>query len=478
MLSKHAFIYLFSHGIPALIGFASIAIFTRLLSPEQYGMYALIVAISGLINAVVFEWLKLSLLRFYPKNADHPALLETIKLSFLFLAFITLAFGVAIYFLYGGTISFVYVILCLLLSWSQSWNGLNLSLYRTQLNPAAYGLLSFSRVTLGLILSVLFIMMGGGEIGLLGGIILAMWITLTRPTLSNWGIKLKKRHFDQTNLKLFAQYGLPLTMTMLLTVVIHNSDRLIIDYLMTTSDTGLYSVTYDLTEQTIFTFMMIINLAAFPLAVKTLEEKGEEASFEQVKKNTSLILIIALPALAGLLLLANNFVTIFLGADFRMKALSLMPYIAIAALLKGLKLYCIDIMFHLTQRTSIQVLPVVIAAVVNIGLNFLLIPTFGLEGAAISTVVAYAIAITLSWIIVHITIRTVPISFGDFLMIVLATGVMSLIIWPVRHFQGIGAFIMQVLLGVIVYSICVLAMNILQTRTTLQLLYRKMRRGS
>lgn len=74
-----------------------------------------------------------------------------------------------------------------------------------------------------------------------------------------------------------------------MTIIIHNSDRLMIDYFMTKSDTGVYSATYDLTEQTIYTLMMIVHLAAFPLAVKAMEEKGDASSFEEVKKNTSLI---------------------------------------------------------------------------------------------------------------------------------------------------------------------------------------------
>ncbi|WP_277350537.1 hypothetical protein [Bacillus sp. RO2] len=35
MLSKHAFTYFISHGIPAPVSFASMAIFNRLLSPEK-----------------------------------------------------------------------------------------------------------------------------------------------------------------------------------------------------------------------------------------------------------------------------------------------------------------------------------------------------------------------------------------------------------------------------------------------------------
>ncbi len=376
MLAKHAFYYFISHGLPALISFASIAIFTRLLTPEEYGVYALIFAIAGLINAVVFEWLKFSLIRYYPKHKEDPSFLETVKLSFVGLVLTSTVVGL-IFYLTFERLTFTYVVLCLVLSWSQSWYGIHLSLLRAQLNPKAYGYLSFSRVALGLAFSTSLILIGLNEIGLLIGMIAAFWLTLLVPTLRVWKAKPNVTQLDRNMLKGFVKYGFPLSITFLLTVVIHNSDRLIIEYLLTTSDTGLYSVTYDLTQQTIYTFMMVINLAAFPIAIKALEEQGEVAAYTQVKKNTSLIFLIAIPAALGVIILSSNFVYLFLGAEFREQAMMLIPYIAIAAVLRGFKIYCVDIVFHLKQESSLQVIPVVGAAIVNIALNFLLIPFYG-----------------------------------------------------------------------------------------------------
>ncbi len=177
MLSKHAFAYLLSHGVPALISFVSIALFTRLLSTEEYGTYVVVFAVAAMINAVVFEWLKQSLLRFYPKYQDQTSLFETIKLSFLGLALTTLIVGVIANWLLDG-FTLLHLLLCLLLSWAQSWNGINLTLMRAKLNPRTYGYLSFSRTTLTLVLSTALIYAGLAEVGLLLGWILAFGITL------------------------------------------------------------------------------------------------------------------------------------------------------------------------------------------------------------------------------------------------------------------------------------------------------------
>ena len=65
MILRHSFIYFFARGVPALVGFATIIIFTRLLSPESYGEYAIVVTGAVFVNAILYHWLSASLTRFY-----------------------------------------------------------------------------------------------------------------------------------------------------------------------------------------------------------------------------------------------------------------------------------------------------------------------------------------------------------------------------------------------------------------------------
>ncbi|MGM0843746.1 MAG: oligosaccharide flippase family protein [Bacillota bacterium] len=460
MISKHAFSYLLSHGVPALVSFLSIAIFSRMLAPEQYGTYAVVFAIAAILNAVVFDWLKISLLRFYPKFEEEPNFLETIKVTFVSLALLTLTGGAIFsFFNEDQELTTIYIFLAVILSWTQSWQGLNLSLVRAQLAPKKYGYLAFSRATGGLLFGSLFIYLGFGAKGLLFGILTGFWLTLIYPTIKYWKIQFNVKAFNKEYIQTFFKYGMPLTVTLMLSIIIHNSDRLIISYLIGKDATGVYSVSYDLSEQTIFTLMMVINLAAFPIVIKTHENHGLQAAYEQVKKNTSLLLLIALPAATGFVLLSPNIVNIVLGEAYREAALILIPYIAAGAVLKGFKLYSIDIMFHLSQKTSVQMIPVAISAVINIALNFILIPRMGIEGAAVATIVAYLVAVILSWILVKIKME-VPFPFVNFVKIIVAVLVMSAVLWPVKDAVGIGMAIIQVLLGGVVYVLMALLLNI------------------
>jgi O-antigen/teichoic acid export membrane protein len=76
-LLSHAAIYLVARGLPGIIAFLAIPLFTRLLDPADYGRYALVLATASLINALLFQWLRLSLLRYLPAYQDRPAVLKS-----------------------------------------------------------------------------------------------------------------------------------------------------------------------------------------------------------------------------------------------------------------------------------------------------------------------------------------------------------------------------------------------------------------
>src|SRR3954453_23471041 len=78
---RHAGVYLIARGLPGLIAFLAIPVFTRLLDPAGYGKYALLSATVGLLNALLFQWLRLALVRYLPAYKDNPGLLKSTLLG-------------------------------------------------------------------------------------------------------------------------------------------------------------------------------------------------------------------------------------------------------------------------------------------------------------------------------------------------------------------------------------------------------------
>jgi O-antigen/teichoic acid export membrane protein len=271
---------------------------------------------------------------------------------------------------------------------------------------------------------------------------------------------------DRKALLTVARYGIPLSATVALAIVISTSDRFLIAWLMDKSAAGRYSVSYDLAGQTLTLLMMVVYMATFPLAVRALEHHGPEAAQERMKHNASLMLAVGLPAATGFALLAPNIAHCFLGGSFRAAAVSIIPLVGFGAFLGGFKACHLDAAFQFSHRTIDQVWIVGIAAISNVLLNLVAIPRYGVQGAACASVAAYIISIVITaWY--GRRFFPVPTPIRPLLQVVLASSVMALVLIPLRSRLGPLAMAEQVIAGGVTFALVLLAMNFLDLRNTL-----------
>src|SRR5262249_27244001 len=153
----------------------------------------------------------------------------------------------------------------------------------------------------------------------------------------------------------------------------------------------------DLSFQSITALLMIVNLAAFPITVRAVDARGHQGAAMEIRTHGNLLLLLALPATVGLAVLAPNVATVLVGEQFRAASMRILPVVAVAALLSGLKAYYFDLSYQLGGRTSVQVWTSGAAALTNVLLNVLLIPRYGSIGAAWSTLIAYLVGCIFSW---------------------------------------------------------------------------------
>lgn len=447
-LLRHSAVYLLARGLPGLINFLSIAVYTRLLSPDEYGRYALVVAGVGLFNVVFFSWLRLSLLRFLPSTSSPPhRLLSTLLAAFLAVASLTGACGIIMAILWKDPSWRSMILLGLALLWAQAWFELNIEIYRSRLQPTRYGAASLLRTVLALITGTALVIWKSNAFAPLTGLLIGFTITGFIITRNEWkGVRPK---IDGDTAKHVLSYGLPLTGTFALSFVTSTSDRFLIAHFLGERSAGIYAAGYDAVNQLLVMLMMIVNMAAYPLVVKAMEQQGFHAAQNALTKSGLLLLSVALPSMVTLIVMAPQFAAL-LGSSFR-ETISFLPYIAVGAFLNGLRSYHFDLAFQLSRTTIGQMWVAGIAGLVNFGLNLFWIPRYGLLGAAWSTVTAYALALVLS-ILLGRRIFHVPFSWWGAARILLAVLAMAFTIkmLPFRH--GISGGLLQVLLGSCVYG--------------------------
>ena len=465
MLVRHSLSYFLVRVVSGAINFLAILVYTRLISPADYGQYALVVAGVGLFNAVCFQWLRLSLLRFFPQYLDNPQkLLSTTFSGFLGLCFVTGVVGAILAFTRSDPLWRNLILIGIALLWAEAWLELNLELQRVKLQPLRYGLMLGIKSALALGLGAVLVIYGLGPYGPLSGLVVGCILATLFVGRGEWHkIKLV---VDRNLLKELLKYGLPLTATFALNFVVSSSDRFIIAWLLGESAAGQYAAVYDVAQQPLVLLMVAVNLAGYPLAVRALECGNKGEADENLLRNGTLLVGIGLPASLGIVVLAPNISETLLGMKFRAGAAPILAWIAMSTFLSGLRAYHFDLAFQLGRNTVGQIWVAGSAAILNLILNFWWIPIWGIIGAAYATFAAYFLALVLS-IILGRHVFCIPFPWRDWLKIAVACIPMVSAVSIIAKSQGIVSLLLRVICGMSVYAFTAVLLNIGNVRSKL-----------
>lgn len=460
MLLRHGFQYLLARGLPGVLNFLAIAVYTRLLNPEEYGAYTLTIATVSAADALLLHWLRLALLRFLPKaQAGDTATPATILRIYAILSVGVSVLAIALsWFVLQDAFMQQIVLLGAILFVVQGAFELTVERERSELSPRKYGLYAGIKSVVALAVGAALALAGLGAFGLLIGLIVAMILPLLILGGAGRWIAASKGSYDPALARQIATYGLPLAATSTLAFLVTGSDRFMLAGFIDTAAAGQYAVGYDLAQFTLGLLLSIVNLAAYPLIVNTYEKEGEAVAQRVLRWALSLMLLIGLPATAGLAVLSPNIAGVLVGSGFEDAATMIIPGIAVGALLAGLKAFYLDLAFQLKGNTMPQVWVLLVTVVLNIGLNVALIPTMGIVGAVYSTVAANVVAILLSWWLGRSSFR-IPLPDRTMLPILVATALMLGALLLVRHWTGPLALVGQVAIGVIVFGLGLLAVD-------------------
>jgi O-antigen/teichoic acid export membrane protein len=464
---SHTGIYLVARGVPGLMAFLAIPLFTRWLSPAQYGRYGLVIATAGLLNALVFQWIRLSLVRYLPAYKDDPSALKSTMMTLTVQIIGVLGVIAAILTVLPIHSEWKAVALpCWIMLGAQGLFELSCENARAMLRPWSFMWLQVAKSTGAVCLGMGLIILGAGWWGPLAGATAGMLLAVAFAFGRDW--KQLRWSVDPAIFRQIARYGLPLSMTVALANVIGSSDRYLIAVLNSDKGAGLYaaglySVAVDFTTQTLTLVMMVVNLAMFPLAVRAFESHGKEAAQEQMRSNASLLLAIGVPCVLGMTVLAPGIANCFIGKEYRTTAASIIPLIALGAFLAGFKAYHFDAAFQFAHRTIYQVWIVMFVAVVNIALNWLAIPRYGINGAAGASVMAYVLSIGLTaWLGRRHFVLPFPVM--PCAKVLAAGGLMAAALYPFRGDRRPVMVAMQILAGGVIYCGTLVAVNFLEVR--------------
>jgi len=396
---RSAGIYLITRVTAAALGLIAVMIYTRLLGPHAYGLYALAITTVFALFEVLFRWVSAATVRFLPSatSVRSPVLGAAVGGYATVAVFVVLACGILLY-TGAAPVTPRLLILSAALLLAHSAYEVMLSVMQTRQKPELYSILVATRALCIVGLGTIMLLLGYGVPGLLFGTLIANVAPVAFMAMRRIRDLVASR-CELARLRTFAAFGLPMAIVMVSAACIALADRYVIAALLGVDAAGIYSAPYDLTFRSLNMVMLGCFLALSPMVFRSFDSDGETTAREHLVSQAQLHLITGVPV-AFLLGFGSPIVSTFaFGTEFRDTAEHLMPWFAAAAFLQGLQAFYFSYLFTIHRRTLRNAVISGAAALVNLALNFVLVPVFGVIGAAIATLISYILVIVMSVIV-------------------------------------------------------------------------------
>jgi O-antigen/teichoic acid export membrane protein len=391
-LAKHSVIYGLGGVVSRILAVLLLPLYTAYLEPSDLGSVGVVVALSAILVTILRGGISSAFFRFYFDSPDPAHRLLVVRTSFWFTmasASVGLAAGLLlaqpIAELLGlgdqpGLVRAAFVGI-----WAQMNYEQLTALFRAEERSTAFVAGSLANIAISVLATVLLVVVF--EQGALG-VIVGNFI----GTLSIYAILLAYRHqtlgldFDRPLLREMQRFGLPLVPAALALIAINFSDRFFLAHLAGLDEVGVYEMGMRVASA------MVLLLTAFRMAWPAFAYSIEDEL--QARQTyafvlTYLVLITSWVALAlGLL---APWIVRLLSSDSSFDEGA--RVVAILAFAKAA--YAAYIVMAIgvgrARRTQFNWVITGAAALVDIGLNLILVPRYGMFGSAAATAAAFVV---------------------------------------------------------------------------------------
>lgn len=399
VILKHSTTYSIANLLSRMVSFIMIPIYTRFLTPADYGILELITISLSMLSIVISSGITDAVSRFYfdYKNIkDKNKVISVGLISFIVLAAVSFAILSPI----NGFLSKV------LLGSSEYGSFLVIALGYMSLSFILELIFAYFRVTHqslkltlsnlgGLVVSlsfnILFVVVL--QIGV-RGILLATLISqsLQVIVLLPMTIKAVGFRFDFSLFKKMLSFGFPIIFSQIGHKIVNLSDRYFLRSFATLADTGLYSLGYKLG-------LLATTFVGAPFNMIWTPRRFECFGDEEAENNFSRIftLFIFVISLVGLIIsiLAKDLTRLFLTEEF-WTSYKVVPIITLSYIFLSFHSH-FSIGILIKKKTKLLAGINIATAILNLILNYFLIKTYSIWGAAVATLISFIFKPSLSY---------------------------------------------------------------------------------
>ena len=389
--------YVLSKGSAVVSWIFIVWLLTHKLSPQQYGQYALLFSLLTLVTIVSTSWLNSSIYRHLPEHAEAGDLSD-FQATILRLAAITIGLGLV------AGVALVGVMMALglldapplaLLSVAVAFVGNCAFVLVTAYLSARRSVRQFAAASAGQVVlfgAVLWLALD--HFDQKSAVIFLVMALSYLPTLVLAGRRTARHPVAvAAKARQYMRYGLPLMLMSSATLINMYGDQFLIGYFTSSVEVGLYSANYLFAERAILSLASVMTIAYLPILFRMWEGGDQAGAYGFIWKIVFLLLAVLVPVEILLCLFGDQIAAMFIDASFS-SASTIIPVVGLATILVQLAGAFADAL-TLQKRTLSLAACYGLAAIVNLVLNFFLIPSFGYLSAAYATLVSSALLLVM-----------------------------------------------------------------------------------
>lgn len=382
-LLKNTVIFSIGNFGTKIISFFLVPLYTNILTTREYGTVDLIYTIGMVLVPLLTLNIGESIMRFaLDKDADCDKIMSTGITILIFGAIIGLLilpianlfesvsnYSIYIY-LYTLTLAFSQIFLCYL---------------RGKEFLLKYSIGNIIQSLTIAIFNIIFLI--GMKKGIEGYLMAYILANVCTGLYGFWAGKvnlvIKKYSIDIELSKSMIKYSVVLIPNSFMWWIMNSSDRMMVSAMISVTANGIYAVAYKI-PTLLSTITTIFNQAWSYSAIREDESEDKEEYNNRVYDNLVTIVIVVA---TGLLMIMKPFLSVYVGKEYY-AAWHYVPYLIVGFVFMTLGSF-IATSYTVHKDSMGFLISGTVGAIINLILNFILIPMMGVSGAAFATCISY-----------------------------------------------------------------------------------------
>lgn len=382
-LLKNTVIFSIGNFGTKIISFFLVPLYTNILTTREYGTVDLIYTIGMVLVPLLTLNIGESIMRFaLDKDADCDKIMSTGITILIFGAIVGLLilpianlfesvsnYSIYIY-LYTLTLAFSQIFLCYL---------------RGKEFLLKYSIGNIIQSLTIAIFNIIFLI--GMKKGIEGYLMAYILANVCTGLYGFWAGKvnlvIKKYSIDIELSKNMIKYSVVLIPNSFMWWIMNSSDRMMVSAMISVTANGVYAVAYKI-PTLLSTITTIFNQAWSYSAIREDESEDKEEYNNRVYDNLVTIVIVVA---TGLLMIMKPFLSVYVGKEYY-AAWHYVPYLIVGFVFMTLGSF-IATSYTVHKDSMGFLISGTVGAIINLILNFILIPMMGVSGAAFATCISY-----------------------------------------------------------------------------------------